>query len=53
MAGDLGQTLGDEYVHQLPDTDPIETAEWVESLDAVAEEFGPVRARYLLAKLLE
>ena len=53
MAGDLGKTLGDEYVRQLPDTNPIETTEWIESLDAVAEEFGPVRARYLVAKLLE
>ena len=53
MPEDLGQTLGDEYVHQLPDTDPVETLEWIESLDAVAAEYGPVRARYLLAKLLE
>ena len=53
MAGHLGETLGDEYVHQLPDNDPIETQEWIESLDAVAAEYGPVRARYLLAKLLE
>ncbi|MGB7859354.1 MAG: pyruvate dehydrogenase (acetyl-transferring), homodimeric type [Acidimicrobiia bacterium] len=53
MAGDFGETLGDDYVHQLPDTDPVETREWLESLDAVAEEFGPVRARYLLAKLLQ
>ena len=35
MTGDLGETLGDEYVHQLPDTDPVETQEWIESLDAV------------------
>jgi pyruvate dehydrogenase E1 component len=50
---DLGETLGDEYVHQLPDADPAETREWIESLDAVAAEQGPVRARFLLAKLLE
>ncbi len=53
MTGDLGETLGDEYVYQLPDTDPVETQEWIESLDAVVKEFGSVRARYLLAKLLE
>ncbi len=53
MAGDLGETLGEEYLHQLPDTDPVETSEWIESLDAVAEAHGPVRARFLLAKLLE
>ena len=33
--------------------DPEETREWIESLDAVTNERGPVRARYLLAKLLE
>ena len=53
MAGNLGQTIGDEYIHQLPDTDPTETQEWLDSLDAVATQLGPVRARYLLAKLLE
>lgn len=53
MPDDLGETIGDDYVHQLHDTDPIETAEWLDSLDAVAEEHGSVRARYLLAKLLE
>ncbi len=53
MTGDLGQTIGDEYIHQLVDTDPVETQEWLESLDEVAERLGPVRARFLLAKLLE
>ncbi len=53
MTGDLGQTIGDEYIHQLVDTDPVETQEWLDSLDAVAERLGPVRARFLLAKLLE
>ncbi|MFB3109856.1 MAG: pyruvate dehydrogenase (acetyl-transferring), homodimeric type, partial [Acidimicrobiia bacterium] len=52
MAGKLGEAIGGEFVDQLPDTDPVETREWIESLDAVAEEHGPVRARFLLAKLL-
>ncbi len=52
MSSDLGETIGDEYVNQLPDTDPVETREWLDSLDAVAAEHGAVRARYLLAKLL-
>jgi pyruvate dehydrogenase E1 component len=43
----------DAFVHQLPDLDPTETAEWLDSLDAVVGTHGPVRARYLLAKLLE
>ena len=53
MSGDLRDTLGDEYVHQLPDTDPVETTEWIESLDAVANEHGPSRVQFLLARLLE
>ena len=27
----------DGYVHQLPDTDPVETEEWLDSLDAVID----------------
>ena len=53
MPSDLGETIGVEYVHQLPDTDPVETNEWIESLDAVAEEQGASRAQFLLARLLE
>ena len=53
MTGDLSRTLGDEYVHQMADTDPVETQEWVDSLDAVVGERGPDRAKYLVAKLLE
>ncbi|NBS28016.1 MAG: pyruvate dehydrogenase (acetyl-transferring), homodimeric type, partial [Actinobacteria bacterium] len=43
----------DGSVHQLPDTDPGETAEWLDSLDAVVETQGKTRARYLLSRLLE
>ena len=53
MPSEFGETLGEEYLSQLPDTDPIETREWLESLDAVAEESGAPRARYLLGKLIE
>ena len=53
MTGDLSRTLDDEYIHQIPDSDPVETREWLDSLDAVVTEYGPVRARYLIAKLLE
>ncbi|MBW3667203.1 MAG: pyruvate dehydrogenase (acetyl-transferring), homodimeric type [Actinobacteria bacterium] len=45
--------IGDDYTHQLPDTDPVETQEWLDSLDAVAAEHGPTRAGFLLAKLIE
>ncbi|TRY19459.1 pyruvate dehydrogenase (acetyl-transferring), homodimeric type [Tessaracoccus rhinocerotis] len=37
----------------LPDTDPDETSEWLESLDGVIEQGGQNRARYVMLKLLE
>ena len=43
----------DGYVNQLPDTDPGETLEWLDSLDAVIDTHGKTRARFLLSKLLE
>ncbi|MEO6627033.1 MAG: pyruvate dehydrogenase (acetyl-transferring), homodimeric type, partial [Aquihabitans sp.] len=43
----------DGFVNQLPDTDPTETQEWLESLDAVVDVHGKTRARFLLTKLLE
>ena len=36
----------------LPDADPAETAEWVESLDAVVDRHGAARARFLVQRLL-
>nr|WP_233196779.1 pyruvate dehydrogenase (acetyl-transferring), homodimeric type [Verrucosispora sp. ts21] len=38
---------------QLPDIDPEETSEWVESLDGVIDERGAKRARYVMLRLLE
>ena len=43
----------DGYVNQLPDSDPGETTEWLDSLDAVIDGHGKPRARFLLSKLLE
>jgi pyruvate dehydrogenase E1 component len=43
----------DGSIHQLPDTDKAETAEWLESLDAVIDARGRSRAHYLLARLME
>jgi Pyruvate dehydrogenase complex, dehydrogenase (E1) component len=37
----------------LPDIDPAETQEWLESLDAVIDGPGRTRARYLMLRLLE
>ena len=36
-----------------PDTDPLETAEWVEALDALIAAEGPDRATFLLRRLLQ
>ena len=35
------------------DHDPVETTEWIDSLEAVLASQGPDRARYLLARLLD
>jgi len=43
----------DGSVHQLPDIDPTETQEWLDSLVGVIEERGKTRARYLLSRLLD
>src|SRR5262245_17590514 len=43
----------DGFVHALPDIDPAETQEWLDSLDAVVGAHGRSRARYLLARLME
>ena len=43
----------DEFKHQLPDIDPDETQEWIESLDALLKQSGPDRARFVLYKLLK
>jgi pyruvate dehydrogenase E1 component len=43
----------DQFVHQLPDTDPLETTEWLDSLDAVIDAKGTTRARFLMSKLTE
>ena len=37
----------------LPDIDPQETDEWLESFDAALATSGPQRARYLMLRLLE
>ena len=37
----------------LRDTDPLETREWVESLDGVLEVGGPERAHFLLDRVID
>jgi pyruvate dehydrogenase E1 component len=43
----------DGFVHQLPDVDPEETQEWLDSLSAVVDAQGKTRARFLMSKLIE
>ncbi len=38
---------------QIPDTDPEETQEWLDSLDAAIDSGGRRRARYLMLRMLE
>jgi pyruvate dehydrogenase E1 component len=45
--------ISDGLPSQIPDVDPQETQEWIESLDAVIDGAGPRRARFLMLKLLE
>jgi pyruvate dehydrogenase E1 component len=49
----LDPVILDGFAHQLPDIDPEETGEWLDSFDAVVEKEGRSRARFLLVKLLE
>jgi pyruvate dehydrogenase E1 component len=43
----------DGFSHQVPDIDPQETKEWLDSFDSVVDARGKTRGRYLLMKLLE
>src|SRR5579884_1858437 len=45
--------ISDGLPSQIPDVDPGETQEWLESLDAVIDAAGPRRARFVMLKLLE
>ena len=45
--------MQDDFTQQLPDRDPQETREWIESLEAVIEANGNNHARNLLYRLLE
>ncbi|MDQ6874356.1 MAG: pyruvate dehydrogenase (acetyl-transferring), homodimeric type [Actinomycetota bacterium] len=50
---DRYSVISDGLPSQLPDVDPDETNEWLESLDTVVDVAGRGRARYLMLKLLE
>ncbi len=42
----------DGFVHQLPDIDPAETGEWMDSFDSVVSERGRSRAQFIVTTLL-
>ncbi len=41
------------FKRQLPDSDPTETQEWIDALDAIVEKQGRERADFLLRRLLK
>jgi len=45
--------VGEDDVNDIPDTDPVETTEWLDALDGVLQVDGPRRAHYLLERVLE
>src|SRR5438270_3020617 len=45
--------ISDGLPSQLPDVDPAETQEWLDSFDSLVETAGRGRARFLMLKLLE
>ncbi len=53
MTRDRFSIITDGLPSQLPDIDPSETREWIESLDAAIDSDGRQRARFLMLKLLE
>ncbi len=53
MTRDRFNIITDGLPSQLPDIDPDETREWIESLDAAVDSDGRQRARFLMLKLLE
>ena len=48
---DLDEKLEEAFLSQVPDADPSETAEWVDSLQYVLKSKGPDRVKYLLSIL--
>ena len=53
MTEDRFSIITDGLPNQLPDIDPDETREWLESFDAAIDTDGRQRARFLMLKLLE
>src|SRR5699024_10552208 len=52
-AGEETSHIRSGLVDQLPDLDPEETAEWLESFDQLVEFHGTERAEYMIRALLQ
>ncbi|SDS41440.1 pyruvate dehydrogenase E1 component [Paraoerskovia marina] len=52
-SNDETRPLINGLLSQVPDIDPAETSEWVESLDGLIDDRGGPRARYVLLNLLK
>src|SRR5438270_4560687 len=48
-----GPVIFDGFSRQLPDIDPEETSEWLDSFDAVVDARGRTRGQFLMLKLME
>ncbi|MFR9753161.1 pyruvate dehydrogenase (acetyl-transferring), homodimeric type [Nocardia sp. 004] len=53
QAGGRVRVIREGVASYLPDIDPEETSEWLESFDEMLDREGPGRARYLMLRLLE
>ncbi|MFC9966668.1 MULTISPECIES: pyruvate dehydrogenase (acetyl-transferring), homodimeric type [Nocardia] len=51
--GERVRVIREGVASYLPDIDPEETSEWLESFDEMLDREGPGRARYLMLRLLE
>ena len=52
-SGSIASVIHEGLPTQLPDIDPDETNDWIESFDALVGERGRERARYVMLRLLE
>jgi pyruvate dehydrogenase E1 component len=52
-SGNVPSVIHEGLPTQLPDIDPDETQDWIASFDAMVEERGRERARYVMLRLLE
>ncbi|WP_432560535.1 pyruvate dehydrogenase (acetyl-transferring), homodimeric type [Granulicoccus sp. GXG6511] len=53
MSGERPAINAEGTAYQLPDIDPEETKEWLDSLDALLDADGPNRTRFIMLKLMD